>query len=308
MKKLYYFSQSKLKYIEIKNYKAKLSLYFSIAVIVFSSFIFGGYNLISYIVNPSGNKAYLKKENKVLKNKLLEITGHYSILNKELDSLSKVNNDLRVAANLPPVSKDESKVGVGGGYYDNSLDFLSDPTDIKLKEAYSLVDEVTRKINFEKANYLEISKKIKENKILFAHIPAIRPCVGTIGDGFGMRLHPILHIWRMHEGLDFVANIGTPVYATGDGVVEFVGYKGGYGLTVEIDHGFGYKTIYGHLSKTLVKEHKKVKRGDLIAKSGNTGLSTGPHLHYEVVHNGVKQNPIEFFFNDFGFFELTNKN
>ena len=155
---------------------------------------------------------------------------------------------------------------------------------------------------------MEISNKLKENQKLYAAIPAIKPCNGTISDGFGMRLHPILHIRRMHEGIDFIADEGTSVYATGNGVVDFVGYRGGFGLAVEIDHGFGYRTIYAHLSKTVVKEGQKVNRGQEIAKTGDSGLSTGPHLHYEVHHDGVALNPDQFFFGDLGFFELTSKN
>ena len=307
MKKLYYFSRSKLQFVEITNYKAKLLTYFSIAVIVFSSALFGGFSLLTSFTSVKFNNSSLNKENKFLKDKLLELSSHYNLLNKELDSLSNTNNLLRIAANLPPISKGEELVGVGGGSFNNSLDFLKGKDNLRLKNALSLVDKVTRKVEFEKANYLEISKKLKENKRLYECMPAIKPCAGAIGDGFGMRLHPILKIWRMHEGVDILANVGTPVYSTGKGKIEFVGYKSGLGLCVEINHGFGYKTIYGHLSKTLVREGQKVNRGDKIAKTGNTGLSTGPHLHYEVEHDGVYQNPIEFFFDDLGFFELTSK-
>ena len=111
----------------------------------------------------------------------------------------------------------------------------------------------------------------------------------------------------MHDGIDIVADYGSPVYAPGNGVVDFVGHKEGYGLTIEIDHGFGYRTIYAHLSKSLVREGEHIDRGDQIAKTGDSGLSTGPHLHYEVHHNGVKLNPENFFFGDLGFFELTSK-
>jgi murein DD-endopeptidase MepM/ murein hydrolase activator NlpD len=112
----------------------------------------------------------------------------------------------------------------------------------------------------------------------------------------------------MHEGIDFSTDIGTPVYATGDGVVDFSGFKEGFGLMVEIDHGFGYITIYGHLSSSLVNVGQKVTRGKEIALSGNSGLSTGPHLHYEIHHDGEALNPDGFFFGNLGFLELTSKN
>jgi murein DD-endopeptidase MepM/ murein hydrolase activator NlpD len=113
-----------------------------------------------------------------------------------------------------------------------------------------------------------------------------------------LRLHPILNFVRKHDGVDIINEVGTPVYASAEGTIDFTGRKGDYGLTVEINHGYSLKSLYGHLSKVLVHEGQKVKRGDLIAHSGNTGLSSGPHLHYEVRVNGVAQNPTYYFFDD----------
>ncbi|GBD91038.1 murein DD-endopeptidase MepM [bacterium BMS3Abin04] len=130
---------------------------------------------------------------------------------------------------------------------------------------------------------------------------------GRFGDRFGMRMHPILHIRRMHNGLDIIANIGTKVYAPGAGKVSFVGRKNGYGKVVEIDHGFGYVTLYAHLSKQFVKRGQRVKRGDLIALSGNSGrLTTGPHLHYEVRHDGIPLNPRNFMYDDIKLFDIVS--
>ena len=308
MKKLFYFSKSKLQFIEIRNFKAKLLLYFTLSVIVVSSLMFGAFYFFTSITDSQKSLHSLRLENKSLRENLGNISAKYKEVNDELDKLTKENNTLRVAANLQPLSDDERMVGIGGGSFDNSLDFLTDPTEVKLKDVLNYVDEVSRKIEFAKSEYLEISNKLKENKKLYAAIPAIRPCIGPISDGFGMRMHPILHIRRMHDGIDIVADYGSPVYAPGNGVVDFVGHKEGYGLTVEIDHGFGYRTIYAHLSKSLVREGEHITRGDEIAKTGDSGLSTGPHLHYEVHHNGVKLNPENFFFGDLGYFELTSKN
>jgi len=308
MKKLYYFSKSKLQFIEVRKYRSKLVFFFLIAVIIVSFGIAGGYYYITSITDPWHNISKIERENSVLKNKLSRIFGEYKVLNTELDSLSKVNNNLILAVNLPPLSAGERKVGIGGGSFDNSLDFLNGNFELKLKETFSYVNEVSRKIAFEKSEYKMISKKLLENRKLYAAIPAIRPCLGPISDGFGMRMHPILHIRRMHEGIDIVTAIGTPIHATGNGKIAFTGRKGGFGLVVEINHGFGYRTVYAHLSKILVHEGQKVIRGQVIAKSGSSGLSTGPHLHYEVHHNGVKLNPANFFFGDLGFFELTSKN
>ncbi|MGE5861109.1 MAG: M23 family metallopeptidase [Ignavibacteria bacterium] len=301
MKKLFYFSKTKLQFVEIKNYKSKLAGLFSGSVILLSILAFGIYSIISSIFGI--NNLSIIEENKVLHKKLQEIIPLYSILDKELDSLIEENNRLRIAANLEPSNSDENLFGVGGGYFDNLKDFGVNRTDQYLSQAYSLLDEVSRKITFEKSQYFEISNKLSSNKKLFSAIPAIRPCTGDLSvHGFGMRNHPILGVRRMHEGIDIITDAGTSVFAAGNGVIDFVGRNKGYGLEVEIDHGFGYRTVYAHLSKTKVKVGQKVNRGDQIAKTGNTGLSTGPHLHYEVHHNGVKQDPQDYFFDDLSLF------
>ncbi len=285
------------------NYNSKTIL---IVLVVFSTFL-SGYSLYSIFGSSDNNIQSLRSENKSLKKELKSIIAKYRDMSVKIDSLAKTNNDLRLAVNLHPLSDDELKVGVGGGYFDNTIDFLSNDAEDELAKATSFVDEISRKISFEKTQFLEISKQLKENRKLSLCIPAIKPCIGAISDGFGMRMHPILHIRRMHEGIDIIADVGSPVYATGNGRVVFVGHRGGYGLTVELDHGYGYHTIYAHLSKILVKKGQKVTRGTQIAKTGDSGLSTGPHLHYEVEHNGVKENPAGFFFDNVGFFELTAK-
>jgi murein DD-endopeptidase MepM/ murein hydrolase activator NlpD len=308
MKKLFYFSSSKLQYIEVKNFKKKLFLYFTVAVLILTATVYGTLSFISEVTSSGKSLSTLKQENKYLQDKLQETVSLYKGLDLELDSLKTMNNTLRIASNLPPISDEERQVGVGGGYFDNDIDFINNDIASVLQNALSYVAEVKRKVDFEKLQFQKISKKLEENKKLFACMPAIKPCTGIIGAGFGMRMHPILRIRRMHEGIDIVTDIGTPVHAAGNGRIEFVGRKGGYGLCIEINHGFGYKTIYGHLSKTEVKEGQNVKRGFEIAKSGTSGLSTGPHLHYEVEHNGVKLNPENFFFDDLNFFAVVNKN
>jgi len=308
MKRLYYFSKPKLQFIEIKNYKAKLAIYLVLSVLFLSTLIVSVFYFVDSIENSSKNFISLKAENRQLKDNLDKITTQFNFLSAQLDSLGKVDNQLRIAANLPPISGDESMVGIGGGSFDNNLDFSSNPSEEKIKNVLSYVDEISRKIDFEKSQYLVISNKLKENQKLYNAIPAIKPCEGTLADGFGLRYHPILHIKRMHEGLDIITDIGTPVYVTGDGVVDFVGNREGFGLCVEVDHSFGYVTVYGHLSQSLVREGQKVARGNEIALSGNSGLSTGPHVHYEVHHDGVALNPAGYFFGDLGFFELTRKN
>jgi len=303
MNKVYYFSKEKLQFVEIKHFKYKLVSLVTIFVTVISLILFGGYSYIFSLINSNRDINSLKNTNEILKTRLEELTKQYKALDYGLDSLVNSNSDLRVAAGLPPVPDDVRMLGYGGGLYDDKpLLFIKDSDE--LETAFKLADDLTRKVDFEKSNYQEITNKLEENKKLYSSLPAIKPCPGTIGiHGFGMRMHPILHRVMMHEGIDIVADVGTPVHASGQGRVIFAGINGGLGLAVEIDHGFGYTTIYGHLSKILVKKGSKVSRGDIIAKTGNTGLSTGPHLHYEVEHDGIRQDPMKFIFDDTNLFD-----
>lgn len=160
-------------------------------------------------------------------------------------------------------------------------------------------------ILLERTNYRfkNIITQLSSSNVKLNHMPAIQPIsnktLERTSSGFGLRIHPIYKIRKMHEGMDFVAPVGTPIYATGDGVIE-IGSPSyfGYGGFVKINHGYGYETAYGHLSQILVKNNQLVKRGDVIGLSGNTGISTGAHLHYEVIYNGKPVNPINFYFHD----------
>ena len=308
MKKLFYFSKSSLQYVEIRKFKSKLAIFFSFLFLVVVASGFGGFIILSSVFNHGKLSNQMGNGNNILQEKLDGIVHNYLKINNELDSLVLVNNDLRIAANLPPVSDEEKRVGVGGGYFDNNIDFSKD-LNSRLKTALINVEEISRKVEFEKTKYADISNKMIENKQLFESMPAIKPCEGTLSEhGFGMRVHPVLNILRMHEGIDIIAEVGTSVRATGKGRVDFIGMKGGYGLCVEINHGFGYTTLYGHLSSANVQLGQTVSRGTVIARTGNSGLSSGPHLHYEVTHDGIKLDPVGFFFDDLNIFALNHKN
>ncbi len=308
MKKYYYFSENSLAFVELKSFKSKLIIYISLTSLLFTTLLFGGYFFISSVTNTRGDLASVKNENRYLESKLIELTDRYETLQLNLNNLGEKTENLRIAANLEPISDDERLLGVGGGSFDNSLDFLITSDDLDLEKAIIFIDNITNKFEFERLQYREIENKMKTNMSLFESIPAMVPTKGEyIGSRFGVRTHPILKIRKMHTGIDFVVNTGAPVYSPGKGKIVYVGRNGGYGLELEIDHGFGYRTRYAHLSKVLVKRGQKIMRGDVIAKTGNSGLSTGPHLHYEISHNGRKLNPSRFFFDDLGFIELTQK-
>ncbi|WP_211204056.1 M23 family metallopeptidase [Chloroherpeton thalassium] len=235
------------------------------------------------------------KKQQQLQSKLVKLTESLNQMNVKLADLSKSDDLLRQKVNLPVLSEDEKEMGVGGSRELALEDGV--PSEL-INESEKLIDQMGKKVEQQQASYLEIMRKYETNQKLFDCIPAIRPTDGKITSGFGMRFHPIYKVRRFHAGLDFSASIGTPVYATGNGVIQHVITDGGYGKLVIIDHGFGYKTVYAHLSEFNVHSGQQVKRGDVIAYSGNTGVSEGPHVHYEVIKNGVKMNPVNFMFDD----------
>src|SRR5690606_17786624 len=249
----YYFSEKHLKFVEIKSFKSKISIYFSLAVLLVSTLVISGYILFSSFSGQDKEVSALRLENKALKNKLLDLSTDYSIIQNELADLSEISNQLRLALNLNPLSEEEKKLGIGGSQTEISIDFLKLGSNLELSDALNYVDKITREFEFEKSEYLELSEQLNENQKLYESIPAILPTMGEYTKGnFGIRLHPILGRYRMHNGIDIVADVGTPVYSPGNGKVTFVGRRGGYGLTIEIDHGFGYTTVYAHLSKVLI--------------------------------------------------------
>jgi len=168
------------------------------------------------------------------------------------------------------------------------------------KTADRFIEQMILKIDCQKENTTE-STELAENPdptSFFSSIPNIKPISGSITSTFGIRVHPIYNGSLFHSGIDISASEGTQVKSTGDGIVAFSGYDKGYGQKITINHGYGYKTIYAHLSKFLVSQGQKVKRGQIIALSGNTGVSIGAHLHYEVEKNNVKVNPADYFFDE----------
>lgn len=307
MRKLYYFSNSNQKLKQFEYLNSKSILIIVIVVFFLLGISWGTIRLIDHLTYSSNSISALESQNKILQGKIKSLAVQFKDVDKNLKELQTENNYLRLAANLPILSEDEIALGVGGSEFESSL--KSNIGSLKnLNELSKYVDKLALKLKFEKSEHRTISSKLKENEVLFASIPAIKPCEGEIGqNGFGMREHPILGVNKMHEGIDIITDVGTSVRSAGHGVVSFIGLRGGYGLTVEIEHPSGYKTVYAHLSRSLVTEGQKVARGKVIALTGNSGLSTGPHLHYEVHHDGIKLDPAQFFFDDLALFEQKIK-
>lgn len=165
------------------------------------------------------------------------------------------------------------------------------------------INQLKNRIALQNKSYGEINERIKNKEKILAATPAIQPVsnkdLDRIASGFGYRIDPIYKTIKLHAGLDFTAPTGTPIYATADGVVSISGFSdGGYGNHVVINHGYGYETLYGHMSRIKARRGQKVTRGEVIGYVGSTGKSTGPHLHYEVHKNGQKIDPVYFFYND----------
>jgi hypothetical protein len=240
----------------------------------------------------------LINENRVLQNQLQFLTRRLDGIQKQLNLLGDKGNEMRLRTDLPKIDEDLRKAGTGGT--ESRIDFTSSLSVNSLLNNLRLTaEQAERELHLQTSSYEEVESAYEKNEVRFSHLPAIKPMDGLyIQHDFGMRFHPILHIFRKHDGVDIINEVGTPIYATAEGIVEFVGRQGGYGLALEINHDFSLKTLYGHLSRVLVREGQRVRRGEIIARSGNTGLSNGPHLHYEVRMNGVAQNPTGYFIDD----------
>ena len=250
---------------------------------------------------PSPREASLMQYNK-------NLTAEMEVLGKQVDQMQIVLADLsqrddnlyRAILGAEPIPM-SSRMGATMqiSYYD-SLARMSNTQLVA--DIHRKVDILEKELYVQARSYDEILELAKNQEVRMENIPAIQPVLNKdlkhMASGYGWRVDPVYHIRRFHEGMDFSAPVGTDIFATGNGVVTYSGWRQGYGETIEIDHGFNYSTLYAHCSKRKVKVGQKVKRGDVIASVGNTGKSTGPHLHYEVHFNGRPIDPRNFYFYD----------
>lgn len=239
---------------------------------------------------------------------LAKMQFEYEMLDERLDNFEAIlrglqvrdDNIYRVIFEAEPIPESVREAGFGGSNKYRALE-LYENSDLMISTATRL-DKLSKQLYIQSKSYDEVNKMIKNKTEMLASIPAIQPIANKdlqrIASGFGYRMHPIYKTTRMHAGIDFTAPTGTDIYCTGDGVVVEADNAHGYGRKVVVDHGFGYKTIYAHMKEFKVRKGQKVKRGDVLGTVGSTGLSTAPHLHYEVVRNGVKIDPINYFYND----------
>lgn len=253
---------------------------------------------------------------RIMKRELEAYKVQTRLLSKKMDEVNEKLNDLEEkdanvyraifeADPLPADSTEYKSIDVTA--YQNSLGNDDKAILLDLNQKLALISD---KANKESRSFAELEKLASKKKEFLASIPAIQPVANRnlrkMVSGFGYRLHPIYKTYKMHTGIDFTAPTGTPIYATGNGRVISAGPDRGYGNCVIVSHGFGYQTLYGHMYRIKAKNGQVVKRGQLIGYVGNTGLSSGPHLHYEVIKNGTKINPINYFFNDLSEAEYQN--
>ncbi|MGD9555441.1 MAG: M23 family metallopeptidase, partial [Mangrovibacterium sp.] len=244
----------------------------------------------------------LKRENQ-------RLLTQYELMYKNLENVEKVLADLqqrddnlyRVIFEADPIPNSIRKAGFGGVNKYAQLQSL-DNSELVINTARKL-DIIAKEAYVQSKSYDEILALAQNKEKMLASIPAIMPIsnkdLKRTASGWGFRIHPVYKIRRFHYGMDFTAPVGTEIYATGDGVVKEVDNShSGYGRSLVIDHGFGYQTLYGHMNEFQVKQGQMVKRGSVIGYVGNSGTSTGPHVHYEVHKNGKPVNPQYFYFKD----------
>ncbi|MCS6821978.1 MAG: peptidoglycan DD-metalloendopeptidase family protein [Microscillaceae bacterium] len=255
-------------------------------------------------------KYYKTEQEIMLKKENEELLLHYELLNKQITEANEMlkalqhrdDNIYRVVFEADPIPTSVREAGSGGS--DKYKDLLK--KGLKQEEiiigTLKKIDQLKRKMYVQSKSYDEIAKLVKNKSKMLASIPAIQPIsnkeLTRLSSGFGIRIHPIYKVAQFHPGVDFAAPHGTPIYASGSGTIVKAEYMGGYGNTIIIDHGYGYETLYAHMSAFKVEVGQKVKRGECIGYIGSTGFSTAPHLHYEVIYKGEKVNPVYYFFND----------
>ncbi len=299
----YYYDTETCKYERVKASRADMAI--NMLGFLFVSLILSALILVAYTsFFDSPKEALLRKENE-------ELSLYYEILEKEIAQANKMlsalqerdDNVYRVIFEAAPIPSTIRAAGIGGA---NRYKHITEKGLYKeelLVSTFEKIDKLKKQMYIQTKSYDDIIQMAKDKSKMLAAMPAIQPItnkeLNRLASGFGMRMHPILKTRRMHTGCDFAAPRGTLVNATGDGKVITVKRSfGGYGNEIEIDHGYGFITKYAHLDDFKVKVGQKAKRGECIGFVGNTGRSTAPHLHYEIIKDGKKIDPVHYFYKD----------
>jgi len=250
--------------------------------------------------------ARLRLENRHLTSNLTEVEAELAMIGAAIDELSDQDQRFRLLAGLPHIDPDVLEAGVGGPMLgdparEEFLDAAPELAGRTLAASYD-VDRLLRRVDLLTASMDEALDSVALHEEVFLARPSIRPVQSSeawISSSFSRsRFHPVLLVNRPHPGVDISAAAGTPILATGKGTVISAGTRSGYGKTVEIDHGFGYRTLYAHAGALSVKKGQRIDRGDVLGEVGKTGLATAPHLHYEVLVNDRQVNPGKYMIDD----------
>lgn len=299
-KEKYYYNPNTLQYEKIKTSWRKNALKvfgFLATALVFGTIVI----TLAFTFLDSPKTKRLERELKQMDINYSILEERMAIADKVLGELEERDDNLyRQVFEAEPVSKELRAMGLGGSERFKELDQLSKGELVK--SAYKRMEQLERKLYVQSKSFDEIAKMAKSKEEMLIAIPAITPVKKSstwTSSGFGYRIDPIYKTKKFHYGMDFSGQKGESIYATGDAtVVKVRKSRRGYGNQITLDHGYGYKTSYSHLNTILVRKGQKVKRGEVIGRMGSTGKSTAPHLHYEVVKDGRKVNPIYFFYND----------
>lgn len=300
-RKKYIYNTQTLDYEEYKPSLGKRIRNFCLFVIIAGLI---GIFAVTFIENKIGSPKermqareieFLQFQYEVLNNKIVKIDH---VLN---DMQDRDDNIYRMIFEADPIPSSVREAGYGGSDRYSTLDGYENSEIVKATT--KKIDILESQMNVQSKSFDEVYEMAANKADMLRHIPAIMPVkdvdLQRISSHYGHRTDPFYKVQKFHSGIDFSAPVGTNIYCTGDGVVEQVALgNSGYGNYIVIDHGYGYKTRYAHLKKSLVKKGQKVSRGEKIALVGNTGKSTAPHLHYEVIKNDKPINPVDFFFND----------
>lgn len=257
---------------------------------------------IAYTYFPSPKEKALIREIEQMEYKYITLNNKLDLMSKVLGNIQERDGSVhRMMFGMDPIDEDVWNGGIGGHNMNNNL-IEYKTSGALLKATEEKLDNLMRQVTIQSKSLDEIEELAADKEKMLASIPAIKPVRSDklkrnirALSGFGWRIHPIYKRRKMHSGIDFTSPKGTPIQVTGDGeVVKVLHKKSGYGKHVVVDHGYGFKTLYAHMNSIDVKKGQKVKRGQVIGTVGSTGTSTAPHLHYEVIHKGVKVNPIHY--------------
>jgi len=281
---------------------AKILALVTVSLIILGSFLLIGADYVSKVLYDKRLKEFKANYSSVVSN-IDKIQSRLKELDQQILDIEEKDKAVRTYAGMPEVDKDIRKLGIGGVTLNkpNVLDNLAPAVSKEISQLHLDIEKLSRQVNFELVSYEKIYDRVKGDIDRIRHIPSIRPVSGGfLNSSFGYRQDPIDDIRRFHQGQDITVPTGTPIFAPADGVVKRAYYIGGFGNHIKLKHSSGYSTTYAHLSKIFVRHGQKIKRGDIIGETGNTGRSTAPHLHYEVHYRGTPKNPLDYFFTQAG--------